>query len=132
MESCKERIGKEYRETIKDIRRVWRAYTERGDEEIYDYGLCFDFVPSEEPGEEPYFRWQLSWGGPSDEFRFFVGPDFSLYKVEYWFMDWFDGAKITLRGKDFELLAEIWEHFFKEIAKMDESVRGQLGEEEWW
>ena len=62
MDSCKERIGKEYRETIKDLRRVWRAYTERGDEEIY--GLCFDFVPSEEAGEEPYFRWQLSWGRP--------------------------------------------------------------------
>ena len=46
-------------------------------------------------------------------------------------MDWFDGAKITLRGKDFELLAEIWEYFFKEIAKMDESIRGQLEEEEW-
>ncbi|UYL64877.1 MAG: hypothetical protein QIT35_gp81 [Methanophagales virus PBV299] len=122
MESCKKRIGEAYKETIKDIRRVWRAYKEQSDEEIYDYGLCFDFV--KEDNEEPYFRWQLAWGGPAEEFRFYVGPDFEVYKIEFWFMDWFDGAKITLRGRDYELLAEIWDVFFRDVAEYEFRERG--------
>ena len=49
-----------------------------------DYGLCVDYV---EPGtfknKRGYVRYQLSWGGPSDEFRFY-----SQDKIEYVFLDW--------------------------------------------
>jgi hypothetical protein len=81
---------------------------------LYDFGLSFDYV---EPGtftdqREGYWRYQLSWGGPSDEFRFFVSPGGSQpYRTEYWFLDWFDGASITLTGDALETLGEVWEAF---------------------
>jgi len=85
---------------------------------MYEYGLAFDYVA---PGtfdnqDEGYFRYQLSWGGPSDEFRIYADKrgqySWSVYKLEYWFMDWFDGAKRHLRGTDRELVEEIFQSFF--------------------
>ncbi len=78
-----------------------------------EYGLSFDYVA---PGtftdqEQGYFRYQLSWGGPADEFRFFVNPDLTCYRIEYWFLDWGDGAKKHLSGEDNTLLMEIWREF---------------------
>ena len=117
--NCKERIGAELRGTMKDLRKLWKTNCE--DPEKYDedlgnfneYGLAFDYVPPGTFGKQKrgYFRYQLSWGGPSDEFRFFTNPDFSVYRIEYWFMDWFDGAKKILKGRDYDLLAEIFEDF---------------------
>jgi len=45
-----------------------------------DYGLSFDYV------DQDYFRYQLSWGGPSDEIRFYKNG-----AIEYVYMDWFCG-----------------------------------------
>ena len=117
--NCKERVSAELRGRIQDIRKLWKMNCE--DPESYDddlgnfneYGLGFDYVP---PGtwvkqKRGYFRYQLSWGGPSDEFRYFTNPDFSLYRIEYWFLDWFDGAKKILKGRDYELMAEIFDDF---------------------
>lgn len=116
--SCEHRINSELRSRAADLRRLWAAYYD-GDERVADlgslceYGLCFDYVA---PGtfdeqREGYFRYQLSWGGPSDEFRFFVNPDLSCHRVEYWFLDWFDGAHHNLAGDDEMLLLELWEWF---------------------
>ena len=68
---------------------------------IDEYGLCFDKVePNTFQGQKlGYWRWQLSWGGPSDEFRIFVDEDKNIYKIEYWYMDWFDGASIIVENK---------------------------------
>jgi len=62
---------------IRTIRRLWKAYqygqedTDEGN--IYEYGLSFDYVgPGTFNGQRRgYWRYQLSWGGPSDEFRFY-------------------------------------------------------------
>ena len=40
----------------------------------------------------------MSWGGPSDEFRMYDNSD----KIQYWFLDWFDGASIEV--DDFEVV----------------------------
>lgn len=117
--NCKERVSAELRGRIQDIRKLWKLYhddPEKSDEDLgrfEEYGLAFDYVP---PGtwkdqKRGYFRYQLSWGGPSDEFRFFTNPDFSPYRVEYWFMDWYDGARKILKGRDYDLLMEIFEDF---------------------
>lgn len=51
-------------------------------------GLCFDFVDNSDMDNcLSYHRWQLSWGGPADEFRLFEDGT-----VKYWFLDWYDGA----------------------------------------
>ena len=116
--SCAERLDNEYKNTIEDLKRVWEAYTSGDDdeaaEEFYDYGLSFDYIAPHTFGdeqEEGYFRYQLSWGGPSDEFRFYVGPGYEPYRIEYWFMDWFDGASRRMEGEDYRLLEVIFEWF---------------------
>jgi hypothetical protein len=54
-----------------------------------EYGLCFDYVEANtfDNQEEGYFRYQLSWGGPSDEINFYRDG-----RIEYRYKDWFDGA----------------------------------------
>jgi hypothetical protein len=63
---------------------------------LFDIGLDFSFVPSFtfDEQEEHYFRWQLSWGGPSDEFRIYTDNENNINRIEYWYMDWFDGASV--------------------------------------
>lgn len=125
--TCAERVERNLESRIEDLRKLWTAYQD-GDEDrhadelgsFFEYGLCLDFVA---PGtcddqREGYFRYQLSWGGPSDEFRFFTNPDLTCHRVEYWFLDWFDGASLTLTGQDEGLLLDIWE-FFREAGSAD-------------
>jgi hypothetical protein len=128
--SADDRIDKELNDRIRDIRKVWKAYTdgnEEGDPELgsfYEYGLAFDYVEGGtdfNPGAG-YFRWQLSWGGPSDEFRFYTDTRGRPYSVEYWFLDWFEGAKRQLTGRDKELLDEIFENF-REMGATESALR---------
>jgi hypothetical protein len=115
-ETSESRIDFQLKGRLTDLRRLWTSYCS-GDENEADrfseYGLCFDFVAPSSFANQPeaYFRYQLSWGGPSDEFRFFVNPDLSCHRVEYWFLDWFDGASRVLSGDCAEPLSEIWDYF---------------------
>jgi len=123
--SCKKRWLKKKNQTVSILRKLRKAYCEgedskyyaKIDEELgnlYEYGLSFDYVA---PGtftrqNEGYWRYQISYGGPSDEFRFYAsGPDCDCYRIEYVFLDWYDGHKRALKGKDLELLKEIWSWF---------------------
>ena len=47
-------------------------------------------------------------GARSDEFRIFWNLEDGIYRIDYWFMDWYDG-KITLNKHhdDFSLLRRI-------------------------
>lgn len=117
--SCSERIQEYYNDTMETLRDLWESYC-RGEEYcekhgtgIYDYGLSFDYVA---PGTfedqfNGYFRYQLSWGGPSDEFRFYADYGGHPHCIEYWFLDWFDGAHITLNGEDRTFMEEIFQWF---------------------
>lgn len=126
-QNCKARVRKELRERIADLRKLWEQYCNDSEARhdafghIHEYGLCFDYVePATFEGqEEGYFRYQLSWGGPSDEFRIFVNPDFSAHRIEYWFMDWFDGAHIVLKGHALALLEEIYASLFRDSGEAE-------------
>ena len=65
-------------------------------------GLGFDYVEPHTFDDQPegYWRWQFSWGGPSDELRGFVNEYGELHRVEYWYMDWFDGAMLDVTNYD--------------------------------
>ena len=83
---CKDLVASEWKHRKKDILK-----------EEYD-GLSFDYV---EPNtftdqKEGYWRGQFSWGGPSDELRAYVNKDDSIHRLEYWYLDWFDGAKLNV------------------------------------
>ena len=64
---------------------------------FFDYcnqaGLCFDRVEAGtfKDQRDAYWRWQLSYGGPSEEFRLYDNKD-----LEYWYLDWFDGACVDV------------------------------------
>ena len=86
-----------------------------------DYGLAFDYVA---PGtftdqRTGYWRYQMSYGGPSDELRFYgAHTDRQPARIEYWFLDWFDGASIDVSGT---VAGDVWE-FFHDIG----SVRAEF------
>lgn len=72
-------------------------------EDFFDYvnqnALSWDYVESGtfEDQKEGYYRLQLSWGGPSDEFRIYtIGDTLEIDVIEYWYMDWFDGASVNV------------------------------------
>jgi hypothetical protein len=82
-------------------------------ERRYEYGLGFDYVA---PGtfsdqETGYWRYQISCGGPSEEIRFFGDSSGGFYGAEFWFLDWFDGARLPLHGDALETARAIWEDF---------------------
>ena len=88
--SCAERIDEQWQQRREDIK-----------DPEYDY-LGFNYVEPHTFTDqlEGYWRWQFSWGGPSDELRAYVNRDDSIHRVEYWFMDWMDGAKLELQPDD--------------------------------
>ena len=120
--SCEARVDKAMESTLDDLRKLWEAYCD-GDEDrysedlgnIFEYGLCFDYVAPETFSDQKigYFRYQLSWGGPSEEFRIYTDASFNAHIIEFWFLDWWDGAFRHLTGEDFDLIDEIFEDLFK-------------------
>jgi len=97
--TCEEQVQSNFESRIKDIRELWMGHPD----ELAEYGLSMDYV---KPGtfknqKAGYWRWQLSYGGPADEFRVYGNGE-----VEYWFLDWYDGAKIDVKGKDKLLVIE--------------------------
>jgi hypothetical protein len=113
--TCETRIDRELEGRVCDLKILWEACC-RGESDdnlgnLADYGLSFDYVAAGtfDDQREAYFRYQLSWGGPSDEFRFFVNPDLTCHRVEYWFLDWFDGAHRICTGEGEKLTSILWE-----------------------
>ena len=117
-ETCEERIGRHLASRLETPQEIWNQtvageaeYTDDGDN-LYEFGLSFDYVAPETFNDqyEGYWRYQLSCGGPSDEFRFFVSPGGTMpYRIEYWFLDWCDGASLDVTDRG--LIRDIWEWF---------------------
>lgn len=144
--TCSERIAKRYAREINDIRNGICSLG-KTEEFLRDYGLSFDYVAcgdfNETDPEIPYWRWQLSWGGPQDEFRFpheskemvfrqkvkrgehawtdpIVNEDIvASLRCEYWFLDWGDGAHVNMNGKDLDMLREVFRYFLHAGAVLD-------------
>ena len=71
-----------------------------------DYeALSFDYVAPHTFNDqaEGYWRWQFSWGGPSDELRAYVNEHKEIHRLEYWYLDWGDGAHLLVQQD-----AEAW------------------------
>lgn len=107
--TCEERIMGHFDNHYNEIMKLFRAFQEDGDDEIYDFGLEFAY---DEENKEGYYRWLLSYGGPSTEFRFYCNPRNEVYKIVYVFMDWFDRADYTLSGDQFEAMEAVFYECF--------------------
>lgn len=121
--SCKSRWAAEKNSEIRTIRKLWNLYcagNEDGDEDgcrFEEHVLAFDYVaPGTFKNTRGYWRWQISWGGPSDEFRFYADENYNPTRIEYWFLDWYDGYGRRLTGKDEQLLHEIFQDYFSECG----------------
>ena len=123
--TCEQRID----EQLFDLAELMTEYMkfgdlyENGDEDNYppfhEYGLDFSLVEAGtfDGQTESYWRYQLSWGGPSDEVRFYAD------KIEYWFLDWFDGASRDITGEQWaQDLEENW-------RELDENYDAKLTDE---
>ena len=123
--TCAERIDAEYESEMETLRELWEKYcegTDDGMEELNEHGLSFDYCYASR-GNPGYFRYQISWGGPSDEFRIYADRRgeyrWNIWKIEYWFMDWFDGAKKVLHGEDLKFMENLLTSFFAECGSFD-------------
>ena len=139
-QNCKARWAAHKNSTISDLRLLWWAYqnedTKRAEKirddlgDFHEYGLCFDYVaPGTFRGQkEGYWRYQISYGGPSEEFRFYASsPDAPAYRITFVFLDWFDGYERKLSGRDESLLDEIWS-FFQEIGSAEAEYEKAVNE----
>ena len=61
-------------------------------QEFRDYGLSIEIIEplTFEEQEEPYIRYQISWGGPSEEFRKFED------RIEFCYLNWFVGYSLDV------------------------------------
>ena len=69
---------------------------------LFDYvnqtALSWDFVEANTFSDQKvgYYRLQLSYGGPSTEFRVYTDKDLNIDRIEYWYLDWYDGASVVV------------------------------------
>jgi len=104
---CKDLVRGAFNSRMRDIKRILSGKLKDESELPYnigEYGLSIDYV---EPNtfkdqKKGYWRYQLSWGGPSEEFRVYRGEP-----VEFWYLDWYDGAKVLLNEKDGQIIREL-------------------------
>jgi hypothetical protein len=84
---------------------------EQYQERFNEYGLSFDYVELDKDVEHDYFRYQLSYGGPSDEIRFYDNG-----AIEYVYLDWFCGVGFNVTNDEvFKQLRE----WFKELDMLN-------------
>jgi len=76
--------------------------SEEAYEELYNYGLSLDYVPpfTFDGQRAGYWRWQLSWGGPSDEFRIYVDDDTNIREILYVYQDWYQHTEQSVWHRD--------------------------------
>jgi len=80
-------------------------------ERFNQYGLSFDYVELNKDTEQDYFRYQLSYGGPSDEIRFYDNG-----AIEYVYLDWFCGIGFNVTNDGVFKQVRKW---FKELDMLD-------------
>jgi hypothetical protein len=104
IKSCAERIEKELRGRIQDFKEALEEAEKEEDFNFIDwvneYALAYY--------DDSYYRakrLELSYGGPQDYFLFFEDTT-----IEYHFLDWFDGAKITLEGEDYKIMEQVHDY----------------------
>jgi hypothetical protein len=115
---CKDRVSKSYHSRMNDIKTLFNSEDQETEElgSLGDYGLSIDYVTKGTFSDQRkgYFRYQLSWGGPSEEFRYYVQND----KLEFWLLDWFDGAKVTITSEtNKEIIKEILGWKFEDLKE---------------
>ena len=126
--TCAERIRDEYVDRIETIESIFDCIDDghnNSDDDAIDAAYNkldhmaldpqtpLEYIPSDtyDAQDEGFIRWHLSWGGPEDQFRFFIDEHGGITDIEYHFMDWFDGAviNVNMTGYHAELLDRVFD-----------------------
>lgn len=114
-------LVKEGRSHLKSRAEAFKAFMKAEDLEnpgedlgsFYDYGLSVDYVARETFTDqtEGYLRYQLSYGGPSEEVRFYFSPGaHEPYRIEFVYLNWFSGVGFDVSGQEWaQWLANLFE-----------------------
>ena len=99
---CIDLVDENYQSRLKEIKKAYNNKKLDLAEWLSEFGLSWDYVlPNTFNNQsEGYYRWQLSWGGPSDEFRIYTDHEKNIQSVDYWYLDWFDGASIDVNDEE--------------------------------
>ena len=95
--TCEERIDEALRNRIEEIKEALDS-SDDIIKWINSYALAYD--------DDPHYkakRLELSFGGPSDGFRFFEDGT-----IEYYFNDWFDGTTRKLSGENENIMKHLY------------------------
>ena len=104
------RIGLESLEKTKEAMEAFMEDPEDNEDygSFYEYGLALDVVEDEDTQDIDYIRYQMSWGGPSDEVRFHTDG-----LIEYVYMDWSCGVGFDISRQD-------WAIWLKDMLMIEE------------
>lgn len=78
--------------------------------DVEEYGIMF------EKADRDVVDWILSVGGPEDLFRFYLDNG-TIHRIEYWYIDWFDGASREVRDDDFTVILDLVADTVNEVNK---------------
>lgn len=89
------------------VEDCWDEIRDECYERFHEHGLSFDYVMPDD--SEHYFCYLISTGGPGTEIRFYANHDLTLYRAEFWLLEWFDGACVTVTSD--ATVQALWEQF---------------------
>ena len=94
---------------------------------FFDYGLAVDYVaPGTFKNKAGYLRYQLSYGGPSEEVRFYFTPNaIEAYKIEFVYLDWSVGVGFDVTNEDWAKWLFDW---FNEVGTVEAEVQKAFNE----
>lgn len=144
--TCEQRIEREMHDRVSAISAAntaaaGRELTDEDKNRLEDYGWDAGQDPREWVDEQfidslilgidvpdtdapPCVRFQMSTGGPGDEFRAYFNAYGHIYRWTYCFLDWWDFAERELGGADRDgvafLLGDLAEHKVYEVLNMED------------
>ena len=112
--TCKELVSERLQSRVESIKEMLETFYEKANydnkkdidnalQTINEWGLSFDWVEETEDSDG-FYRYQISWGGPSDEFQCVLEDD-HIY-IEYVYKDWWDYANKLLTHDDYNTVLE--------------------------
>lgn len=98
-------------EGYEEAAEIWNHIYAHGS--WYDYGLDFSFVDAGTFDDQTrgYYRYQISWGGPSTELRIYNDDT-----IEWVHLDWFSGHGLNVSND--EVMKQLV-NLFKELQSID-------------
>lgn len=95
---CSDLISEKYRDRLNQFKKGLK--TKDPMNWIVESVLGFDYVEPEtfKDQNQGYWRMQISWGGPSDEIRWYTNNGIDFSRTTYAYLDWFDGDEIEINN----------------------------------